>query len=107
MTEIESLKILDIGIATFEESVTGSNDYETFEPVVALDNYDYEVAKWIANVELKRQRILVEKEIDRHERLSFHIISVSFENKPCPENILKDENTSYLLFRKSSVFDIN
>ena len=71
MTEIESLKILDIGIATFEESVTGSNDYETFEPVVALDNYDYEVAKWIANVELKRQRILVEKEIDRHERLSF------------------------------------
>ena len=36
---------------------------------IPLEMFDYEIAKWMANTELKRQRKGVEEEMDRHERL--------------------------------------
>lgn len=46
--------------------ITGTTTDPGFIP---LEMFDYEIAKWMANTELKRQKKGVEEEMERHERL--------------------------------------
>jgi hypothetical protein len=54
---------------TSVDTSTGSSSTTTDAEYVPLELFDYEIAKWLANSELKKQQKGVDEEMARHDRL--------------------------------------
>jgi hypothetical protein len=54
---------------TSVDTSTGSSSTTTDAEYVPLEMFDYEIAKWLANSELKKQQKGVDEEMARHDRL--------------------------------------
>ena len=61
--------VIDVDGRTNDGSESGPLVIDGLKPSIILDKFDYEIARWIAHSELKRQTKAVDVEIQRHARL--------------------------------------
>ena len=61
--------VIDVDGRINDGSESGSLVIDGLKPSIILDKFDYEIARWIAHSELKRQTKAVDVEIQRHARL--------------------------------------